>query len=225
MKLNPSKQVQTRWIRLSGKLMQPKRRLHVPVALRLVVGLALLIVMGTAVLLLPGMTTKPITLMEAFFTATSAATVTGLSVLTTSTTFTPLGQTVLLGLIQLGGMGFMALIVLTLRLIGQKVSLLNRLAVSSTVGMEDSTAVLPLLTRAFLGMLLIEAIGAGLLYTHWQMSGIVTERVAFYALFHAISAFCNAGFDLFFGLPQYPTGIPTDNLTLIIMGGSWSWVA
>ncbi|MCZ7674415.1 MAG: hypothetical protein M5U34_48455 [Chloroflexi bacterium] len=66
MKLNPSKQVQTRWIRLSGKLMQPKRRLHVPVALRLVVGLALLIVMGTAVLLLPGMTTKPITLMEAF---------------------------------------------------------------------------------------------------------------------------------------------------------------
>ncbi len=218
MKLNPSKQVQTRWIRLSGKLMQPKRRLHVPVALRLVVGLALLIVMGTAVLLLPGMTTKPITLMEAFFTATSAATVTGLSVLTTSTTFTPLGQTVLLGLIQLGGMGFMALIVLTLRLIGQKVSLLNRLAVSSTVGMEDSTAVLPLLTRAFLGMLLIEAIGAGLLYTHWQMSGIVTERVAFYALFHAISAFCNAGFDLFFGLPQYPTGIPTDNLTLIIMG-------
>ncbi|MCZ7674414.1 MAG: hypothetical protein M5U34_48450 [Chloroflexi bacterium] len=129
-----------------------------------------------------------------------------------------MGQTVLLGLIQLGGMGFMALIVLTLRLIGQKVSLLNRLAVSSTVGMEDSTAVLPLLTRAFLGMLLIEAIGAGLLYTHWQMSGIVTERVAFYALFHAISAFCNAGFDLFFGLPQYPTGIPTDNLTLIIVG-------
>ncbi len=218
MKLKSSKQNQTRWIRLSGKLMHPKRRLQIPVALRLVTGLALLIVMGTAVLLLPGMTTKPITLMEAFFTATSAATVTGLSVLTTSTDFTLLGQVVLLIMIQLGGMGFMALMVLTLRLIGQKVSLLNRMAVSGTVGVADSTDVLPVLTRAFLGMLIIEAIGAALLYIHWQSSGIVTERVAFYALFHAISAFCNAGFDLFFGLPQYPNGLPSDNVTLIIMG-------
>jgi len=218
MKLKPSKQDQTSWIQLSGKLMNPKRRLRIPVALRLVLGLALLVVVGTAILLLPGMTTKPITLMESFFTATSAATVTGLSILTTSTDFTLLGQVVLLILIQMGGMGFMALMVLTLRLIGQKVSLRNRLAVSGTVGVENSTAVLPLLTRAFLGMLIIEAIGAVLLYIHWLTSGIVTENVAFYALFHAVSAFCNAGFDLFSGLPQYPDGLPSDNLTLIIMG-------
>lgn len=218
MKPQSSKQGKTRWIRLSGNLMSPKRRLRVPVALRLVLGLALLIVVGTAVLLLPGMVTKPITLMEAFFTATSAATVTGLSVLTTSTDFTLLGQVVLLILIQMGGMGFMALMVLTLRFIGHKVSLRNRLAVSGTVGVENSTAVLPLLTRAFLGMLIIEAIGAVLLYIHWQSSGIVTDRVAFYALFHAISAFCNAGFDLFYGLPQYPDGLPSDNVSLLIMG-------
>ena len=211
-------QTQSRWIRVSGKLLSPKRRFRVPVAARLVLGLALLILVGTAVLLLPGMTTKPITPMEAFFTATSAATVTGLSVLTTTTDFTHWGQLVLLFLIQMGGIGFMVLVVLTLRLIGRKVSLTNRLAVSSSVGLGESTEVLELLTRAFMGMLIIEAIGTGLLYIHWQTSGIVTERVGFYALFHAVSAFCNAGFDLFYGLPQYPDGIPSDNLTLLIMG-------
>ena len=218
MKPLSSKKAQTRWIRASGKILYPRRRLRVPVPVRLVLGLAMLILVGTAVLLLPGMTTKPITLMEAFFTATSAATVTGLSVLTTSTDFTLLGQVVLLILIQLGGMGFMVLMVLTLRFIGRKVSLRNRMAVSGSVGVEDSTAILPLLTRAFLGMLIIEGLGAILLFLHWSSSGIVTNRLGFYALFHAVSAFCNAGFDLFFGLPQYPDGLPSDNLTLIIMG-------
>lgn len=218
MKPLSSRKAKTRWIRASGKILYPRRRLRVPVPVRLVLGLALLIMAGTAVLLLPGMTTKPITLMEAFFTATSAATVTGLSVLTTSTDFTLLGQIVLLILIQMGGMGFMALMVLTLRFIGRKVSLRNRMAVSGSIGVEDSTAIVPLLTRAFIGMLVIEGIGALLLFWHWGTSGIVTQRLGFYALFHAISAFCNAGFDLFFGLPQYPEGLPSDNLTLIIMG-------
>ena len=218
MKPLSSKRAQTRWIRATGKILYPRRRLLVPVPVRLVLGLGLLILMGTAVLLLPGMTTKKITLMEAFFTSTSAATVTGLSVLTTSTDFTVLGQVVLLILIQLGGMGFMALMVLALRLIGRKISLRNRIAVSGSVGVVDSTAVLPLLTRAFLGMLIIEGIGAVSLYLHWSINDIVTERVGFYALFHAISAFCNAGFDLFFGLPQYPGGVPSDNVSLLIMG-------
>ena len=214
----PSAQTPSRWIRVSGKLLSPKRRFRIPVPVRLVVGLALLILMGTAVLLLPGMTTKPITLIDAFFTAASAATVTGLSVLTTATDFTFLGQIVLLILIQMGGLGFMVLLVLTLNLMGQKISLPNRLTVSGSIGLEDSTAVINLLTRAFVGMLIIEAIGTALLYLHWRTSGIVTERVGFYAIFHAVSAFCNAGFDLFYGLPQYPDGIPSDNLTLLIMG-------
>ncbi len=218
MKPFMSKRAQTRWIRAKGKILYPKQRMRLPVPVRLVLGLAILILVGTAVLMLPGMTTKPITLWQALFTATSAATVTGLSVFTTSTDFTFLGQVVLLVLIQMGGIGFMALVVLTLRFIGRRVSLRNRMAVSSSVGAEDSTAVLPLLTRAFSGMLIIEAIGAVLLYWHWQSSGIVTEQVGFYALFHAVSAFCNAGFDLFHGLPQYPHGLPSDNGSLLIMG-------
>ncbi|MFO7681933.1 MAG: potassium transporter TrkG [Chloroflexota bacterium] len=194
----------------------PRRR--VPEPLRFVLGLILLVGMGTAVLLLPGVTTRPITLLDALFTATSAATVTGLSVLTTSTDFTVLGQTVLLILIQMGGLGYTILVVLTLRLIGRKVSRINRAALSTALGLEGPTAVLNLLSRAVMGMLIIEAVGAVLLYWHWQTSGIVTERIGFYALFHAVSAFCNAGFDLFVGLPDYPDGIPSDNVTLLILG-------
>jgi trk system potassium uptake protein TrkH len=67
---------------------------------------------------------------------------------------------------------------------------------------------------------LVESIGALLLYLHWRINGVVpAEQAIFYAIFHAISAFCNAGFDLFAGLPAYPNGIPNDPMTLLIMGG------
>lgn len=190
-----------------------------PVALRLVLGLALLITVGTLLLLLPGITTHPITVSDALFMATSAATVTGLTVLTTSTDFTFLGQIVLLCLIQLGGVGYMVLVALALQLVGRKVSLLERLAISTSLGLDKPTAILRLLRQVIVGMLLIEGAGALLLYFHWRSSGIVpADRAAFYALFHAVSAFCNAGFDLFVGLPQYSRGIPGDNLTLLILG-------
>jgi trk system potassium uptake protein TrkH len=68
-------------------------------------------------------------------------------------------------------------------------------------------------------MLAVEAAGASLLYLHWRQSGIVPpEKALFYAIFHAITAHCNAGFDLFSGLPEYPNGIPTDLLSLVILG-------
>jgi len=68
-------------------------------------------------------------------------------------------------------------------------------------------------------MLAIEGIGAILLFLHWSISGIVPPgKALFYAIFHAVTAYCNAGFDLFYGLPQYPNGIPTDPLSLIILG-------
>ena len=78
-----------------------------PIPVRLVVALAALIAIGTALLLLPRMTTQPITFMDALFTSTSAAAVTGLGVVTTGTAFTRLGQWVILLLMQLGGLGFL----------------------------------------------------------------------------------------------------------------------
>jgi trk system potassium uptake protein TrkH len=190
-----------------------------PIPLRLVGGLALLILAGTGLLLLPGMTWRPLTPMEAFFTATSAVTVTGLSVIPTSTSFTPLGQVVLLLLIQTGGVGFITLIVLALHLLGRNIPLADRLALTSAMRLEKPGRILNVLRKAILFMFIIEGVGAALLYVHWKVNGIAPpDRVGFYALFHAVSAFCNAGFDLFAGLPSYPDGLPNDNISLIILG-------
>ncbi len=192
---------------------------RIPIHWRVVGGLALMILIGTLLLLLPGMTTRPISPMEAFFTATSAVTVTGLNIIPTSTGFTFLGQIVLLLLIQTGGVGFVTLIVLALHLMGRYVSLIDRLAVTKAMGLDKPGRILQILRNAILGMFVIEGVGAALLYLHWRMAGIAPPgKIGFYALFHAVSAFCNAGFDLFVGLPAYPNGLPNDNITLIILG-------
>lgn len=197
--------------------LQRKRR--VPAPLRLVVALAVLIALGTGLLLLPCMTTRPISFMDALFTATSAAAVTGLSVLTTSTDFTRLGQWVILFLMEVGGLGFIVTLVLTLRLLGRHISLVDRLAVSSSLGLASPKGILQVLGRTVAFMLAVEGMGALILWAYWRLSGIVPAGDAvFYALFHSVAAFCNAGFDLFAGLPQYPEGIPTDPISLLTLG-------
>ena len=196
-----------------------QRKRYVPIPLRLLVALATLVGVGTGLLLLPGMTTQPISFMDALFTATSAAAVTGLSVVTTSTAFTRLGQWVILLLMQLGGLGFVVIVVLTLRLLGRRVSLLDRLAVSSSLGLAGPGAVMQILARTVTVMLVLEGVGTLILWRHWVNIGVVGAGDApFYALFHAVAAFCNAGFDLFAGLPQYPDGLPADPVTLLTLG-------
>jgi trk system potassium uptake protein len=196
------------------------RHRRIPIALRLVLGLLVLVVAGTFVLwLLPGVTVQRISFMQALFTATSAVTVTGLTVVTTSTEFTRFGQFVLLLLIQIGGVGYMFAAVIIMRLLGRQVSLLDRLALSSSLGLAGPRGILHLLGKIVIGIVVVEGVGALALYIHWQRSGIVAPAdAAFYAIFHAVAAFANAGFDLFAGLPQYPRGVPGDGLSLIIMG-------
>jgi trk system potassium uptake protein len=205
--------------RAAQEMFSAQRRRYVPIPLRLVAALALLIAAGTVLLLLPGMTAQPITFMDALFTATSAAAVTGLTVVTTSTTFTRLGQWIILLLMQAGGLGFLVIVVLTLRLLGRRISLLDRLAVSSSLGLTTPGAIMRILIRTVAIMLVVEGIGTVVLWVHWSTAGIVPPGEAgFYALFHAVAAFCNAGFDLFSGLPQYPGGLPADVTTLITLG-------
>lgn len=204
---------------VTQEALRVQRRRRLPVPLRLLVALAALIGLGTGLLLLPWMTTQPISFMDALFTATSASAVTGLSVLTTSTAFTRLGQWVILFLMETGGLGFMVTLVLTLRLLGRHISLVDRLAVSSSLGLASPKGILQVLGRTVAFMLAVEGIGALILWAHWRLSGIVPAGdAAFYALFHSVAAFCNAGFDLFAGLPQYPAGIPTDPITLLALG-------
>ena len=207
------------FIRETGEAADKKLgRRRISPAGRIVLGLIILMLLGTAALLLPGMATRPLTLLEAFFTATSALTVTGLSTITVSTDLTLLGKLVLLVLIQIGGVGYMFVAALAMRLLGRRLNILDRLALSSSLGLDTPQAILKVLKHSFYGILLIEGLGMLLLYTHWGLNGLVEGPDLFlYALFHAISAFCNAGFDLFNGLPQYD-GVPRDNITLLILG-------
>ena len=208
-----------RLIRLSRGAGSASSR-QLPVALQLVMGLGVLIAIGTALLLLPGASTRQLSLMEAFFTSTSAAAVTGLSLLPISTDLTIWGQLILLLLVQIGGVGLIVVVVLVFRLIGRQVTLGERLAVTSSLGLDRPEEIALIMVRAIGLMLAIEGVGAILLFLHWSISGIAPPgKAAFYAVFHAVTAYCNAGFDLFYGLPEYPNGIPTDPVSLIIMGG------
>ena len=199
---------------------QKKKKRPWPIALRLVLGLLLLILIGTGLLMVPAASSgDPLPFMDAFFTATSALTVTGLTVQTTSQAFTLFGHLTLLVLIQIGGVGYMFAISLILLLLRRGLTFRDRLTLTASLGLDKPGAIFLVLRRSFWGILVIEAVGALLLYFHWRANGIVAEdRVLLFAVFHAVSAFCNAGFDLFAGLPAYPDGIPADNVSLLIMG-------
>jgi trk system potassium uptake protein len=214
--------VQRRGAEVDGLIergLNPARKRYLPIPLRLMVALAALIAIGTGLLLLPWTTTQRISVTDALFTSTSAAAVTGLSVVTTGTAFTRAGQWVILFLMQIGGLGFLVAVVLTVRLLGGRISLLDRLAVSTSLGLANTRAILQILGRTVAFMLAVEGLGALILWWHWRLSGIVPAGdAAFYGLFHAVAAFCNAGFDLFGGLPQYPEGLPADPITLLTLG-------
>jgi trk system potassium uptake protein len=208
-----------RLIRMGARANSANSR-QVPVAFQLVSGLIVLIAIGTALFLIPGAGTRKLSLMEALFTSTSAAAVTGLSLFPVSTDLTLWGQLILLLLVQIGGVGLIVAVVLVFRLIGRQVTLGERLAVTSSLGLDRPQEIALIMVRAVGLMFAIEGVGAALLFLHWRISGIVPpEKAAFYAIFHAVTSYCNAGFDLFYGLPEYPNGLPTDPLTLLIMGG------
>jgi trk system potassium uptake protein TrkH len=197
----------------------PRRRIRIPIALRLVLALALWVAVSTIALKLPGMTNKPLSWEDTFFTAVSAATITGLTVVPTSTTFTSLGHLTLLVIIQIGGLGFVVAAALFVRLSRRRLGLEDRLSLASAMHLDAPGNVLGLMTRLILLTLIIEGIGAVFLFAHWGLSGIVPpDQLVFYSIFHAVSGFTNAGFDLFSGQPQYPGGLPGDNLTLVLLG-------
>lgn len=169
-----------------------------PQPLRLLIGsFLLLIAAGTALLMTPWATPpgQPIGWIDALFTATSATCVTGLIVRDTGTGFTLFGQLVILALIQLGALGIMTFSLFVLALFGRKVSLAQRTILEQTVGGVVGQHLRPLLRLVVLFTFVAEALGAILLFARWAPELGLAE--GFYAaVFHSISAFCNAGFSL-----------------------------
>lgn len=199
------------------------RRAHpyvrVPVALRIIGGLLILIAVGTLALLLPGVGAKgPLTIDQALFTSVSALCVVGLTIITPSQDLTFFGQLILLIEIQIGGVGFMVVVIAALRILRRQVFLVDRLAIRDSLGLPEREQFAPILSRVLLTIVIIESVGTVLLWINWR-NKLEDVVVLWYAIFHSISAFCNAGFDLFSGMAQFPAGLPRDPGTLSIMGG------
>jgi trk system potassium uptake protein TrkH len=159
---------------------------------------ALLILLGTIGLrTIPGLYTgPPLSWTDALFTATSAVCVTGLIVVDTATYFTPAGQAFLLLLIQLGGLGMIAFTSLIILALGGRLSLRHEALASA--GTEAAVHVDPrrLAFDVVRFTFAIEAVGALLLYVLW-LPQLGPRGAAWPAVFHAVSAFCNAGFSVF----------------------------
>jgi trk system potassium uptake protein TrkH len=205
-------------IRLQEKVRRQAAQAAVRVPVRLVSGLAMLVLLGTFLLILPPMGRgEPLKLNEALFTAVSALTVTGLSIITPYQDLSGPGKLVLLMLIQLGGVGYMALAITVFRILGRNVSHTDRLALCDSLGLVSTGGIMRLFWHILLTVSCIEMVGALILWWHWS-SILPPHEAAFYGLFHAVSAFCNAGFDLFTGHPGFDRGIPNDTFTLLVLG-------
>ena len=192
-------------------------------------GFAVLIAIVTLLLMLPASSntctwTDPLT---ALFTATSAVCVTGLVVVDTAAHWSLFGRCVLLFAIQIGGLGVMTVMALAAMMMGRRIGLRQRTLLVESVSALHLSGVVRLVRRALLGTLAIEGIGALLLCLRFVPQLGLLRGVG-YAVFHSISAFCNAGFDLmgavsgpFSSLESYVSD-PLINLTvcaLILLGG------
>ena len=175
------------------------RRPPPPPAVVLIVGFLVMIVVGTVLLSLPiasaaGTWTPP---MVALFTSTSAVCVTGLVVVDTGTYWSPFGQTVILGLIQVGGFGFMTGSTLLLfLLVGRRTGLRDRMLVQASTGAPELGSVTALVRRVAAFTIVAEVAGAVLLGAAFLAHGDDPLRAVTSGIFHSISAFNNAGFDI-----------------------------
>ncbi|MDY6822676.1 MAG: potassium transporter TrkG [Thermodesulfobacteriota bacterium] len=158
---------------------------------------------------------------DALFTATSAVCVTGLIVVDTGGYFTPVGQGIILVLIQIGGLGVMTISVALFRWIGRSVSFKNRMVIQDLLAHTPREDIFALVRNTVMFTLAAEATGAILLTLHWSRE-MPLPQAAWNGLFHSVSAFCNAGFALFSDSMMQYSGNLLLNLTmaaLIVAGG------
>lgn len=163
----------------------------------LALGFALMILLGALLLMLPiaSRDHRSLPFLSALFTSASATCVTGLVVCDTYTQFTFFGQAILLLLIQIGGLGFMTVAVLWAMILGRRIGLLERSYLVEAISAMQLGGVVRLVKRVLIGTAIIEGAGALLLMIRFCPLLGLGEGV-WYGVFHSVSAFCNAGFDL-----------------------------
>ncbi|WP_449602940.1 TrkH family potassium uptake protein [Paenibacillus sp. Marseille-Q9583] len=164
----------------------------------MVLGFASIILIGALLLMLPISSTSGnvVSFIDALFTATSATCVTGLVVLDTGTTFTIFGKTVIMVLIQVGGLGFMTMATLFAMMMKRKISLRDRLILQEAMNQGSMEGIVRLIRRVLIYSLVIEGCAAVLLSLRWAFD-MPLGKAIYFGIFHAVSMFNNAGFDIF----------------------------
>jgi len=189
----------------------------------LVSGYFIIILLGSILLMLPIATTdgQGLGAVDAVFTATSATCVTGLIVVNTKEAFTLFGSSVIMLMIQIGGLGIMSMSTLFAFIVGKKISLKERLIIQEDLNQYKISGMVRLVQYLLGFTFVIEGVGASILFLRLSQDYHFWDSV-YLSIFHSISAFNNAGFDLFGNSLESFTGDITINfviMTLIILGG------
>lgn len=191
----------------------------------LALGFMCLILVGTILLAMPfsSATHKSLGIHTALFTATSSVCVTGLVVVDTGTAFSFIGKLIILILIQIGGLGLMIFATLVMIALGRRISLRNRVLIRESMNTTGLSGLIRLIKWFTLMAVTIELVGAVILCIRFIPTFGVWQGIK-YSIFHSVSAFCNAGFDLFGGFKSISdfAGDPIVILTmavLTILGG------
>ena len=192
------------------------------------VAFALIILTGTLLLMTPAASRSGVScgFRGALFTATSATCVTGLTLFDTWTQWSGFGQIVILCLIEIGGLGFMSAASIFVFLLRGRVGMKQRLIMAQSLSVDDMSSVVHLQKVVLKGSLGIQSIGALILVLRfWPEVGL--RRAVWWGVFHSISAFCNAGFDVM-GVFDPGTSIMRYNtdfivcltlMALVVLGG------
>ncbi|MBQ2310586.1 MAG: Trk family potassium uptake protein, partial [Erysipelotrichales bacterium] len=186
-------------------------------------GFVLLILAGAFLLSLPSATMDHtrVPFLNALFTSTSAACVTGLVVYDTATQWSIFGRTVILVLIQIGGLGVVTFTILTLMLTGKKIGIMQRVTMQDAISAPQIGGIVRFTKFFLIGTAVMEGLGALALYPVFAREFGAVNGIG-YAVFHSVSAFCNAGFDIlgkgrpFTSLTTY-IAHPGVNLTVILL--------
>lgn len=190
----------------------------------MIVTFFLTICVGAVILTLPMVTTSgtQTSLIDAMFTSTSAICVTGLIVQDTATYFNTFGQSVIIVLIQLGGLGIMTFSVFLALLSGKKMSIKDRTLAQNVLDSETLADAFKVIVFIFKLTFIVELLGAlGLIFV-WREYYPTWGQTIYHSIFHSISAFCNAGFSTNSdSLMQFQYNLPTNFIIagLIIIGG------
>lgn len=157
-----------------------------------------LVLVGALLLMMPNATTQPLSFIDALFTATSAVCVTGLIVVDTATYFTTFGQVIIMGLIQIGGLGILTFVTYFSYFFKGGVSYETQASISEMSYMRGMGDVVSTLKSILYVTFAVEAVAAALIYISiYDIPDMDWSEQLFFSVFHAISAFCNAGFSTF----------------------------